>query len=233
MHINDLVERNKSVTGRSLGVLAAILLCAFVITKLIANRVHWCADPPCPPSQGRNLLPVTVLGGRGVPNQKTISKFPLIVYSEAKQMKLGRGLALECAVCLNEFENGETLRLLPKCSHGFHPECIDAWLFGHSNCPVCRSDLVPESEELIGGEDKKFDREVEIQDHDEHRNLVHMRVDENIATGFEKTGEDEDSLVISRSSSTGDSTNGLSQDHSERFPFRVLSSARQGYRSSH
>ncbi|KAL2924561.1 E3 ubiquitin-protein ligase ATL31 [Bienertia sinuspersici] len=28
--------------------------------------------------------------------------------------------------CLNEFEDKETLRLLPVCDHVFHPECIDA-----------------------------------------------------------------------------------------------------------
>ncbi|RID43623.1 hypothetical protein BRARA_I00473 [Brassica rapa] len=49
--------------------------------------------------------------------------------------------ALECAICLNEFEDDETLRLLPKCDHVFHPHCIGAWLEGHVTCPVCRTNL--------------------------------------------------------------------------------------------
>ncbi|VVB13947.1 unnamed protein product [Arabis nemorensis] len=45
----------------------------------------------------------------------------------------------ECSVCLNEFEEDESLRLLPKCSHAFHINCIDTWLLSHKNCPLCRA----------------------------------------------------------------------------------------------
>ncbi|KAI5076961.1 hypothetical protein GOP47_0009026 [Adiantum capillus-veneris] len=44
-----------------------------------------------------------------------------------------------CVVCLNAFEEGEVLRLLPKCGHSFHQNCIDMWLFSHVTCPLCRS----------------------------------------------------------------------------------------------
>lgn len=69
-----------------------------------------------------------------------IETFPTLVYSEVKTQKIGKG-ALECAICLNEFEDDETLRLLPKCDHVFHPHCIGAWLQGHVTCPVCRTNL--------------------------------------------------------------------------------------------
>ncbi|EPS63736.1 hypothetical protein M569_11048, partial [Genlisea aurea] len=45
----------------------------------------------------------------------------------------------DCAVCLSEFEQGENLRLLPKCNHAFHIPCIDTWLRTHTNCPICRA----------------------------------------------------------------------------------------------
>ncbi|KAK6120750.1 hypothetical protein DH2020_045506 [Rehmannia glutinosa] len=48
----------------------------------------------------------------------------------------------ECAVCLSEFQENESLRLLPKCSHAFHLPCIDTWLKSHSNCPLCRANVV-------------------------------------------------------------------------------------------
>ncbi|KAJ8764724.1 hypothetical protein K2173_009109 [Erythroxylum novogranatense] len=51
----------------------------------------------------------------------------------------------ECSVCLNEFQEDETLRLLPKCSHAFHIPCIDTWLRSHTNCPLCRSPIVTSS----------------------------------------------------------------------------------------
>ncbi|CAI0410309.1 unnamed protein product [Linum tenue] len=46
-----------------------------------------------------------------------------------------------CSVCLSEFRDGESLRLLPKCSHAFHLDCIDTWLRTHSTCPLCRANI--------------------------------------------------------------------------------------------
>ncbi|KAI3920350.1 hypothetical protein MKX01_000689 [Papaver californicum] len=48
----------------------------------------------------------------------------------------------DCSVCLSEFQEDESLRLLPKCSHAFHLSCIDAWLKSHANCPLCRANIV-------------------------------------------------------------------------------------------
>lgn len=48
-----------------------------------------------------------------------------------------------CSVCLNEFQQDEFLRLLPKCCHAFHVHCIDTWLQTHSNCPLCRANILP------------------------------------------------------------------------------------------
>lgn len=39
-----------------------------------------------------------------------------------------------CSVCLSEFEEEESIRLLPKCTHAFHIPCIDTWLKSHSSC---------------------------------------------------------------------------------------------------
>ncbi|GAU39325.1 hypothetical protein TSUD_217060 [Trifolium subterraneum] len=55
----------------------------------------------------------------------------------------GQKHGLECAVCLNGFEDPEVLRLLPKCKHAFHMECVDTWLDEHSTCPLCRYKVDP------------------------------------------------------------------------------------------
>lgn len=51
---------------------------------------------------------------------------------------------LECAVCLSEFEDQEQGRVLPKCNHTFHLECIDTWFQSQSNCPLCRAPVQPD-----------------------------------------------------------------------------------------
>ncbi|KAK7386646.1 hypothetical protein VNO78_26980 [Psophocarpus tetragonolobus] len=47
----------------------------------------------------------------------------------------------DCSVCLSEFQDDESVRLLPKCSHVFHVPCIDTWLKSHSSCPLCRASI--------------------------------------------------------------------------------------------
>lgn len=44
----------------------------------------------------------------------------------------------QCSICLGEYQEGEVLRIMPKCSHSFHLSCIDTWLRKQSTCPVCR-----------------------------------------------------------------------------------------------
>ncbi|CAN4122342.1 unnamed protein product [Withania somnifera] len=96
-----------------------------------------------------------------------IASFPMFLYSDVKDHKIGKS-ALECAICLNEYEDVETLRLLPKCSHVFHPNCIDTWLLSHITCPVCRAILIPQPGDFekivglghlpnLGSDDLRFD----------------------------------------------------------------------------
>ncbi|RPA71985.1 hypothetical protein BJ508DRAFT_82249 [Ascobolus immersus RN42] len=50
----------------------------------------------------------------------------------------------QCPVCMEEFEKGQHLRVIP-CKHSFHQACIDPWLLNVSgSCPLCRIDLRPE-----------------------------------------------------------------------------------------
>ena len=49
---------------------------------------------------------------------------------------------MERAICLIEFQENDALRLLPKCNHAFHINCINVWLRSHVNCPLCRANIV-------------------------------------------------------------------------------------------
>ncbi|KAI9091036.1 hypothetical protein K1719_028306 [Acacia pycnantha] len=87
-------------------------------------------------------------------DSKLLDTFPTIVYSAVKNLKFGKAAAApECAVCLGEFDHHDKLRLLPKCNHVFHLQCIDAWLASHVTCPVCRSRLKPAEEHRRGEND--------------------------------------------------------------------------------
>ena len=45
---------------------------------------------------------------------------------------------LECRICMTEFEDGDTLRMLT-CMHHFHKQCIDKWFDGSTKCPLCNT----------------------------------------------------------------------------------------------
>ncbi|XP_061353461.1 RING-H2 finger protein ATL57 [Gastrolobium bilobum] len=56
---------------------------------------------------------------------------PVFSYNgDAKQM--------DCAICLDEFRVGDSVKMITYCKHVFHKECIDTWLAAHVTCPVCR-----------------------------------------------------------------------------------------------
>ncbi|WOK92081.1 RING-H2 finger protein ATL60-like [Canna indica] len=87
-------------------------------------------------SRARFLFTAADLGPaprRGL-DPAVLSSMPITIY-RASNFKEG----LECSVCLSELVDGEKARLLPKCNHGFHLECIDMWFHSHSTCPLCRS----------------------------------------------------------------------------------------------
>lgn len=72
--------------------------------------------------------------------KSTLRKLPLSVYGSGVNIP-----ATDCPICLGEFVDGEKVRVLPKCHHGFHVKCIDIWLALHSSCPTCRQSLLEQN----------------------------------------------------------------------------------------
>ncbi|PNT75296.1 probable E3 ubiquitin-protein ligase ATL44 [Brachypodium distachyon] len=73
--------------------------------------------------------------------KKAIDALPTLSFpsSSATTSATSSSSSSECAICLAEFAEGELLRVLPGCGHGFHAPCVDAWLRTCATCPSCRA----------------------------------------------------------------------------------------------
>ncbi|CAM0873109.1 unnamed protein product [Alopecurus aequalis] len=69
--------------------------------------------------------------GKGL-RKEDLMALPVYVHRE-------EGGKVECAVCICELGDGHTGRLLPRCGHRFHAECVDRWFRSHATCPLCRA----------------------------------------------------------------------------------------------
>ena len=129
-------------------------------------------------SRRRNEEPLMVYSPgeqtRGL-EESVIRSIPIFKFKKEGNKDFGERNLCECAVCLNEFQEDEKLRIIPNCSHVFHIDCIDVWLQSNANCPLCRTsisatlsrfqtdlilapsstpeDPTPYTDNLIGGDD--------------------------------------------------------------------------------
>ncbi|CAK7340764.1 unnamed protein product [Dovyalis caffra] len=139
---NDREQYNYARVTPSMAIIIVVLIAALFFMGFFSIYIRHCNEANANGSirpLGMGGLSRRAAASRGL-DAAVIETFPTLIYSVVKGLKIGKG-ALECAVCLNEFEDEETLRLIPNCDHVFHPDCIDAWLESHTTCPVCRADL--------------------------------------------------------------------------------------------
>lgn len=131
----------------SVGVIIFVVVVVFLFVGFFSIYVRLCTDPVS--SSTGSLRGFTMARSRQAPrglDPLVLNSFPTFEYGTVKARKIGKG-ALECAVCLTEFDDHEIIRMIPKCDHVFHTDCIDAWLAAHTTCPVCRADLSTRGEE--------------------------------------------------------------------------------------
>ncbi|CAD5316987.1 unnamed protein product [Arabidopsis thaliana] len=123
--------------------------------------------------------------------------------------KRGDGLIerTDCPVCLNEFEEDESLRLLPKCNHAFHISCIDTWLSSHTNCPLCRAGIA-----MISVTTPRYSSPVEVTPGGSGSHLENDGVDEEdhgeienrVDSDFKESDDSDIRIEIYRFDSDGD-----------------------------
>ncbi|KAG0526032.1 hypothetical protein BDA96_06G110300 [Sorghum bicolor] len=134
--------------GRTMSTFITVAISVFFFLLFICAYVNQCrlADPGA--AAAAAAAAAAGAGGGGGPSRRgkrgldpaVVATFPIVSYREVVEHKIGKGV-LECAVCLTSFEDDDDLRLLPHCSHAFHPECIDPWLQSRVTCPLCRANL--------------------------------------------------------------------------------------------
>lgn len=123
-------------------VIIVITLLCILICALGLNSVVRCALRTRPLQESVNDLEAARVVHTGM-KRKALKALPTTVYGAA-------GWKLpdtDCPICLTEFVEGEEVRILPRCNHGFHVRCIDTWLSSNSSCPTCRQNLLELSRE--------------------------------------------------------------------------------------
>ncbi|KAJ4841417.1 hypothetical protein Tsubulata_009053 [Turnera subulata] len=139
----------------SIAVVVAVLTTMFSVTFLLLLYARHCKrDTTNGSGGGGGYGTGDLMSGRGGSSYErknsgidrgVIESLPIFRFSSLMGQKEG----LDCAVCLTKFEPADVLRLLPKCKHAFHVECVDTWLDAHSTCPLCRYRVDPEDILLI------------------------------------------------------------------------------------
>ena len=67
-------------------------------------------------------------------------KYYCKIHAKQRTDKLEEPLQVECPICINSIPLIKSTRT--SCGHDFCKACLQKWLRGHNNCPICRTVLV-------------------------------------------------------------------------------------------
>jgi len=93
-------------------------------------------------------------------DKKYMNELPINEYKDyQKQCEMNQiNTRNECAICLDFFKQNDEIIAMTKCDHIFHKTCIQKWFLLRTNCPYCRTNVLPEKnlEENEEGNERSF-----------------------------------------------------------------------------
>ncbi|KAI3908297.1 hypothetical protein MKX01_027319 [Papaver californicum] len=110
----------------------------------------------------------------------TVKSLPMFAYEHGNSSSKEEE-SIDCVVSLSEFEERETVKMIPHCGHVLHPECIDTWFSFHMSCPLCRSSKLFSS--TSKAKNKNHDDRIIMIDKQSHHHHPHHQVMEDAIEG--------------------------------------------------
>lgn len=133
-----------------------------------------------------------------------------------------------CSICLSDYVEGETILMLP-CRHNYHKACITEWLLGHTQCPLCKRDVM----DLLGQQVYVHAQLERLRDTDVSNNRFVYNNDLSTAAPSpappaETTGETEEEGEEEVGEDGGEQVAGVGTDAATFNPLAVVSAVESG-----
>ncbi|KAL7587730.1 hypothetical protein Lser_V15G39594 [Lactuca serriola] len=135
-HHNDTDTTNSNEMNLIVNIMWIVLLCGFITSFGVFQVIRYVM-------QQRRTSTMTTRTSQH--ESEPCAGLKKSVVSQISTRVLGSIFKIsvtECTICLEDFVDGQNVRVLPHCSHEFHVGCIDKWFESHSSCPNCRNCLL-------------------------------------------------------------------------------------------
>ena len=125
------------------GLHAAVSAIVRVHTALHASSAHSSIEAARMQQQLSALYAAAGKSGATGLNEEQLDSIPTFVCDKAQLSNLVDAERSTCAICHEDYKEGETLRCLPECDHTYHASCIGHWLRIKAACPLCNCKVYP------------------------------------------------------------------------------------------